>query len=158
MKRRSCSIALLVAGLVAGCHRDPASPGRTYMPDMANAVSYDAFAPNPVTANGRTLQRPVPGTVARGTHPLHYTATPADAERAGRELVNPLRATPEMLAQGRHVYLTFCFVCHGQAGQGDGPIIPKYPTPPSYHSDRLLHMADGQIFHTVTYGTALMPS
>jgi mono/diheme cytochrome c family protein len=128
------------------------------MPDMAMPVSYDAYAPNPNTRDGQTLQRPVPGTIPRGLHPLHYEATATDAERAGRELVNPIAATPPALARGEKVFQTFCRVCHGDRGLGDGPIVPKFPAPPSYRSDRLLRMADGQIFHTITYGTALMPS
>src|SRR6185295_12577433 len=147
-----------LAASTTGCRHDPASPGYTYMPDMAYAVSYDAYAPNPNTRDGQTLQRPVAGTIPRGFRPLHYAATAVDAERAGRELANPFTATPEDLARGEAVFRTFCRVCHGDRGLGDGPIIPKFPAPPSYHSDRLLRMADGQIFHTITYGTALMPS
>lgn len=127
------------------------------MPDMAAAVPYEAYAPNPVLRNGQTLQPSVPGTIARGALPLHFGATPAEAERAGRELPNPLTPSPALRQRGAHLYATFCAVCHGDRGGGDGPIIPKFPTPPSYTSDRLLRMADGQIFHTVTYGTSLMP-
>jgi mono/diheme cytochrome c family protein len=157
--RVAATLAAIGSALVlpAGCRR-AASPGYTYMPDMAEAVSYDAYAPNPVTRGGQTLIRPVAGTIPRGFHPLHYAPTAQDAERAGRELVNPLASTPETLARGARVYQTFCRVCHGDVGLGDGPISAKFPTPPSYASDRLLGMRDGQIFHTITFGTALMPS
>ena len=160
MRRRdsiACfAVALVLSGL-AGC-RNAASPGRTYMPDMAEPVSYDAYAPNPVTRNHQTLQQPVAGTIPRGFQPLHFQATADDAERAGRELADPLAATPENLARGERIYQTFCRVCHGDRGHADGPIIPKFPAPPDYGSDRLLAMRDGQIFHTVSVGTSLMPS
>ena len=42
--------------LFTGCRRNSASPGYTYMPDMAMPVSYDAYAPNPNTRDGQTLQ------------------------------------------------------------------------------------------------------
>jgi mono/diheme cytochrome c family protein len=141
----------------AGC-ADRTSPGRTYMPDMAEPVSYDAYAPNPVTRSHQTLLRPVAGTVPRGFHPLHFAANAEGAEQAGRELRNPLAATPQNLARGERVYQTFCRVCHGAAGRGDGPIIPLFPSPPDYLSVRLRGLPEGQIFHTITYGTALMPS
>ncbi|MDP9121952.1 MAG: cytochrome c, partial [Acidobacteriota bacterium] len=66
--------------------------------------------------------------------------------------------SPEVLVRGRQVYLTFCQVCHGTTGQGDGPLIPRFPNPPAYNGERVHDMAPGQIFHTVTRGTALMPS
>jgi mono/diheme cytochrome c family protein len=154
---RTISLLPLVLVGLGGC-RKTSSPGYTYMPDMAYAVSYDAYQPNPVTRDGKTLQRPVPGTIPRGFHPLHYAPTPDDAERAGRELTNPFAPTPASLERGHAVFQTFCRVCHGDLGNGDGPITPKFPNPPSYHSDRLMAMRDGQIFHTITYGTALMPS
>lgn len=119
--RPGCAAVLALALLAAAC-RSESSPGVAYMPDMARAVSYDTYAENPVT--GATLRPPVPGTVARGARPFRYGATPAEAERAGRELANPLAAAAPLqadLARGRAVYETFCLVCHGATGAGDGP-------------------------------------
>jgi mono/diheme cytochrome c family protein len=144
---------LLLAG---GCGKT--SPGYEFIPDMARSVPYDAFDLNPVTRNGQTLQRPVPGTVARGALPFRYAATPEEAERAGRELTDPFPPSPEVLARGEAVYGTFCQVCHGRTGQGDGPIIPKFPNPPAYNSDRVRALPEGRIFHVITRGTALMPA
>jgi mono/diheme cytochrome c family protein len=165
--RRLPAVGVLrgLAGLVGlvgalACGPDPSSPGVAYLPNMASAVSYDAYAPNPATRDGQTLQAPVPGTVPRGFRPHRYAATPADAERAGRELASPFQgpAPAAALARGKAVYETFCLVCHGATGEGDGPLIPKYPNPPSYASERLLAMPDGQIFHVITRGTGgLMP-
>jgi mono/diheme cytochrome c family protein len=154
----AAGFALVSAVLAAaGCQRPAGSHGLEYMPDMARPVPYEAFSSNPVTRNGLTLQAPVAGTVARGARPLHYGPEPEEAERAGRELTDPFPPTPEVLARGRHVYVTFCAVCHGAAGAGDGPIVPKFPHPPSYQSARLRAMPEGQVFHVVTFGTALMP-
>ncbi|HTQ80185.1 MAG TPA: c-type cytochrome [Thermoanaerobaculia bacterium] len=153
MKRLTSVVLLLLA---AGCSKS--SPGYEFVPDMAHTVPYDAFDPNPVTANGQTLQRPVAGTVARGALPFRYAATPEDAERAGRELQDPFAPTPEVLVRGEAVYRTFCWVCHGETGQGDGPIIPKFPNPPSYTSDRVRALPEGRIFHIITRGSGLMPA
>jgi len=142
----------------AACGPSASSPGYEFMPNMAHSVPFDAFAPNPVTRDGLTLQRPVPGTVPRGHLPFRYAATPEDAERAGRELVDPFPTTPEILARGQTVYQTFCWVCHGTTGQGDGPLIPKFPNPPSYTSERVRTLPEGRIFHVITLGSGLMPS
>jgi mono/diheme cytochrome c family protein len=137
---------------------DASQRGFEYMPDMAHSLPYDAFAPNPVTRDGKTLQAPVPGTVPRGFEPFRYAATPEDAQRAGRELRNPIPLTAATLAQGRALYGNFCFVCHGEHGKGDGPLIPRIPNPPAYSSPRVRAMAAGQIFHVITRGSGRMPS
>jgi mono/diheme cytochrome c family protein len=128
-----------------------------YMPDMVHSIAYDTFAPNPVTRDGKTLQKPVAGTIPRGFLPFHYKATPEDAERAGRELVPPFAFDDRVRAEGKALFATFCVVCHGVQGHGDGPLVPKIPNPPSYTSERVRKMAPGQIFHVITLGSGRMP-
>jgi mono/diheme cytochrome c family protein len=125
---------------------------------MVYSLAYDSFAPNPVTRDGLTLQRPVRGTIARGHLPLHYSATAEDAERAGRELQNPVPRTARSAAEGRALFETYCAVCHGEHGGGDGPLVPKIPNPPAYTSTRVRDMPAGQIFHVITFGSGRMPS
>jgi len=155
---RGLALAAMLCAFALACGRPPESPGYEFMPNMARSVPFDAFSPNPATRDGLTLQAPVPGTVARGHLPFHYAATPEDAERAGRELADPFAPTPAVLARGRAVYETFCLVCHGPRGLGDGPIIPKFPNPPSYRSERVRAFPAGRIYHVITLGTGLMPS
>lgn len=155
--------ALLVAAtsaiVVTACaSNDIGRRGMEYMPDMAYSVPYNSFAPNPVTRDGKTLQAPVAGTVPRGFHPYRYAATQDEALRAGRELRNPIPRSPEALAQGRALYETFCLVCHGEQGRGDGPLVPRIPNPPAYTSPRVRLMAPGQIFHVISRGSGRMPS
>jgi len=154
----AAALAAACAAAALACGRPPESPGYEFMPNMAHSVPFDSFSPNPVTRDGLTLQAPVPGTVPRGRLPFHYAATPEDDERAGRELADPFAPTPGVLARGRAVYETFCLVCHGPRGLGDGPIIPKFPNPPSYRSERLRAFPAGRIYHVITLGTGLMPS
>jgi len=132
--------------------------GYEYMPNMVYSLAYDSFAPNPVTRDGLTLQRPVRGTIARGHLPLHYRATPEDAERAGRELQNPVTPTARSATEGRALFETYCAVCHGKQGAGDGPLVPRIPNPPAYTSTRVRSMLAGQIFHVITFGSGRMPS
>jgi mono/diheme cytochrome c family protein len=146
--------ATLLGARVLG---DRERPGFEYMPDMASSLPYDSVAPNPATRDGKTLQAPVSGTIPRGYLPFPYAATPGEAERAGRELVNPVPRTPEALAQGQALYQTFCAVCHGEQGAGDGPLVPRIPNPPSYASERVRAMPAGQLYHVVTRGAGRMP-
>jgi len=157
MRKIRLSILVFLAALASVAARHEDDLRYEFVPDMAHSVPYDAYAPNPVTRDGQTLQAPVPGTVPRGMLPYRYAATAEEASRAGRELVNPIAASTAALARGRAVYETFCLVCHGAAGAGDGPLIPKFPNPPSYTSARLLTLPDGQIFHVITRGTDIMP-
>lgn len=147
-----CGISLFIA-----CERDPKKPGYEVLPEMVHAVPYEAFAPNPVTPDGKTLQLPPEGSIPRGFLPYHYGSTPEEAERAGRELSNPIAKSPEALARGKQAYETFCLVCHGPAGKGDGPLIPKFPNPPSFTSRNIREYPDGRIFHIVTKGSGMMP-
>ncbi len=60
---------------------------------------------------------PVPGTVpVTGAEPDSIPA--AVAER----LANPRTRTAESLNRGKWVYATYCLVCHGDGGKGDGPV------------------------------------
>jgi mono/diheme cytochrome c family protein len=153
---RTIGVIILTAAI--GCARHPEHRAYEYMPDMASSVPYDTFAPNPNTRNGMTQQAPVRGTIPRGFLPLHYSASPADAERAGRELLNPYTPTATTLEQGRKLYETFCLVCHGASGEGDGPLVPLIPNPPAYASPRVASMPAGRLFHVITYGSGRMPS
>ena len=151
-------LSLAVGILLLGACSSRKQRAYEYMPDMGRTPAYKSFSANPVTRDGLTLQRPAANTIARGYQPFHYYATPQEAERAGRELQNPVAVTAVTLAEGKRLYETFCLVCHGARGQGDGPLIPKIPNPPSYTTNRLLAMPDGQIFHVITMGSGKMPS
>jgi mono/diheme cytochrome c family protein len=76
-------------GLHALAGRDRTRRNVEYMPDMAYSPAYDSFAPNPSFADGKTLQLPQPGTIARGRLPLHYGPSFEDFLRAGDALHNP---------------------------------------------------------------------
>src|SRR5215471_238160 len=135
MKRlRWCAALMALAGL-SGCGASSENRAFEYMPDMARGPAYKAFAPNPVTRDGLTLQRPVAGTIPRGFHPFHYGPGEDEAARAGRELENPYGASPQTLEEGKGLFQTYCLVCHGEQGKGDGPISGKIPPPPSYVSE-----------------------
>jgi mono/diheme cytochrome c family protein len=148
-------VGVAVLSAAIGCGASGDARAREYMPDMARGPAYKAFAPNPATRSGLTLQAPVAGTIARGHRPFHYGPGEEEAARAGRELSNPLAMTPATLDDGRGLYQTYCLVCHGTNGKGDGPLVVtgKIPTPPAYSSERVAPFPPGRLFHIVTKGT-----
>lgn len=157
MKKRYWGLYILLM-IGVGCGRNPKEPGLELMPDMVRAVPYEAFSQNPNTADGKTLMLPPEGSVPRGFTPYHYGETPEEAERAGRELVNPLEYTEAHLKSGKVLYETYCLTCHGNEGKGDGPLIPKFPNPPSFRTQPVKNYSEGRIFHIVTRGSGMMQS
>jgi mono/diheme cytochrome c family protein len=150
---------MLAGALVtAGCRARGEARAREYMPDMVRGPAYKAFAPNPATRDGLTLQLPVAGTIARGYRPFHFGPGEAEAARAGRELSSPLPASAATLSEGRALYGIYCRICHGDRGKGDGPLVGKIPPPPSYTSARVGTFPPGRLFHVLTRGSGKMPS
>jgi len=105
-----------------------------------------------------TQQVPVRGTIPRGFLPIHYANTPADAARAGRELSFPQPPDTKTVEQGKQLYETFCAVCHGLSGDGDGPLVPLIPNPPAYRSEHVRALPAGHLFHVITFGSGRMPA
>jgi len=131
-----------------------------YTPDMARTYAYKAQSPNPFFPDGRTEQRPVPGTIARGYMPLHYGISEEEAIRAGRELKNPFRSDSTMnLERGKKVYRTYCQECHSASGDGQGIVVQRgFPPPPSLLLEHSRQMPDGRMFYIITYGFKNMPA
>jgi mono/diheme cytochrome c family protein len=151
-------LALIVANVVLRPH--PARLNYEFLPQMAHAPRYDAFAANPNFADQKTLQAPPAGSIPRGFMPLHYAATPQDALRAGEELKSPIDLSSEQARQrGATVFSNYCAVCHGLAGLGNGTVTQRgFPPPPSLLADHALKMKEGQMFHVLTFGQNNMPS
>lgn len=123
-------------------------PNFIYMPDMHYQPSIKAQ---------KGIQRlPVEGTIPRGFVPYAYASL--TAVEAGKLNRNPLPRTAEVLKRGQVLFNTYCIVCHGPYGEGDGYVVPKFPRPPSLQSDKVRGYEDGSIYHVITNGQNLMSS
>ena len=153
---------LLAAGallaVTSGCDDDPTRANFEFEPDMVSSVAYDSFAANPNTRDGRTLMAPPSGTIPRGYQPLHFGPGPQEAARAGRELHNPLPHNDVVLRRGAVGFDRWCSPCHGHEGQGDGLVALRFPRPPSLMAPHARGLAEGQMFHIVTFGQGVMPA
>lgn len=125
--------------------------------DMTYSPAYGAYATNANFANGRTIQEPVAGTLARGERRFNFQATPEDAVRAGEQIASPYsKSTEEVNAaadRGAIVFQAFCTSCHGGDGNGNGPVAQRgFPPPPSLLTGKSRDMKDGQLFHILARG------
>ena len=149
---------IVVVGGMRVLSRDTNARNFEWPTQMQYSPAYRSQTANPVLPYGMTQQTAVAGTVPRGFQPFHYGVGQPEADRAGRELKNPFQPTAENLARGEYVFVNYCIACHGKTGAGDGPIIPKYPNPPSYQTETSKALPDGTMFHVITMGRNNMPS
>jgi hypothetical protein len=110
----------------------------------------------PYVINGETL-------VIDGKPVYRYEDSPVNTGRipgtTNFVMNNPLPLTRQLLDRGEQRYRINCMPCHGPAGDGKG-ITSKYNmfSMANFHDQRLVNMADGEIFNTITYGKNLMGS
>lgn len=154
-------LSLLVLNFLQfSCDRNNKKRGYNYFPDMFYSKAYETYAPCPVFADGKTAQPPVAGTIPRNMIPYQYPKTLDGMKQAGKDLINPFTATVKNVARGKHEFEAFCANCHGFDGTGDGNLYTsgKYPAePPSLVTKEMLARPDGEYFHVMTLGSAIMP-
>ncbi|MGH7521779.1 MAG: c-type cytochrome [Gemmatimonadales bacterium] len=106
--------------------------------------------------------RPIPPVA--GTVPVENAELPITRENADR-LTNPRTRTAESLNRGQWVYQTYCEVCHGDRGRGDGPVSlaggGPFPGVISLVDPARPRMTDGAIYGMIVeaqrMGRGLMP-
>lgn len=152
------ALSIVVISLFFGCSKNSNEKGIEIFPDMIHSVAYEAYSANSVMSDGKTMMLPPKHSIARGRMPITFGPGAEEAKRAGEELLNPLAQTEKTLERGSEVYTNYCLVCHGAKGEGDGPIIPKFPNPPSLTSRRIREYPIGRIFHIISLGSGDMPS
>ncbi len=152
-------VLLLVLFALFSCDRDRNHPGWDYFPDMFYSFAYETNSPNPNFADGKTMRTPVKGTIPREMTAFDYSLDDGERIRAGRELLNPLLPSDEVLKKGKHTYTVFCIGCHGADGNGTGNLYTSglYTLKPrSLVNDVAKNLKDGEIYYSVTLGFGSM--
>lgn len=72
---------------------------------------------------------------------------------------NPVQADAISLQRGEILFSIYCSLCHGEDGQGDGPLARYYEERPlrPLTSTNIASQFDGQLFRTISEGFSRMP-
>lgn len=144
--RASCVWVIGLAALsMTGCMRD-----------MQNQPKYKNLRGSDFFANGQSVRAQEEGTLAQGQ--LRQDPHFFEGKVNGEFVKNfPIPVDRPLLERGRERFDIFCAVCHGKTGEGDGMVVQRgFPTPPSYHIDRLRESPDGYFYDVITNGFGRM--
>ncbi len=159
------AIAFLATALFS-CKSRNENTGIEYAPDMYVSKGYEPYSQTrhmAFNANGMTMRLPAVGSIARGQLDYIYTYpdSPEGYEASAANL-NPVEKTEVNVLEGKKLYDVYCWSCHGKDGKNDGPVITegKFAKPPfaNYQTPYIQGLADGKIFHVITYGKNMMGS
>ncbi|MBK7884784.1 MAG: cytochrome c [Chitinophagaceae bacterium] len=161
-------IAIII--IVSSCSNK--NPGRDYMPDMRYSRAYETNAVldssvfiSTITdraAIGHKIfynSKPVNGTVRRGE--LFAYTLPNDSNgykmSAGvKNPLGPLNHTDSI--EAARLFNINCAICHGATGVANGPLSGKIGAIANLTLPLYVTMADGTMFHSMTYGKNTMGS
>jgi hypothetical protein len=101
----------------------------------------------------------LPGTFSAKATPLEWEvkaarfirhlATPSHFLK----MVNPVRFSPDILAEARHHFADHCATCHANDGSGKTHMGPNfYPPVPDLRDPAIQTMADGELFYVIHFG------
>jgi mono/diheme cytochrome c family protein len=78
----------------------------------------------------------------------------------GDTMTNPLATNDAVLTRGAEAYQTYCAVCHGVGGLGDGPLVGtgKLPFATNLMLPTTVERSDGYLYGIIRVGRGLMPS
>jgi mono/diheme cytochrome c family protein len=133
MKRRMLICGLLLA--LAACD------------EMSHQRKYDSYEQSGLFHDGKSLQAPPDGTLAR------------DDPALAAALENRPAMSMALLERGQQRFGIYCAPCHDAAGYGHG-IIPSrgFPQPPSFHDQRLRDAPSSYFVDVITRGHGVMYS
>jgi mono/diheme cytochrome c family protein len=156
------SALLLSLGLATtACSTDGNDPGVEYAPEMYESIPYEPLRQtsfNTVNSFGINERTPANGTIPRGKLDF-FDHIPKDSVRiAERVLRNPYAYTKANLEEGKVLYTRICSHCHGEQGDGQGPVGLKFKGVPNYSAGAYKTMNDGHIYHVIEWGrNRMMP-
>lgn len=161
--RRIPSGALVLGTLVvtmAGCtdaagyDLDVLMGKAPWLATMRSGVQYDPYEGGPRLAP----EGSIPARSPNGDRPPVFAQTQLDS--AAATLRNPYPGGAAVLARGEVQYQRNCSVCHGEQGQGNGPVVGpgKFPFAPAVNSAPTQGRSDGYLYGVVRVGRGLMPA
>jgi mono/diheme cytochrome c family protein len=94
------------------------------------------------------------------THGVYNERVSAQDEYAlaASDAVNPIPLNEEVIEQGKKLYASMCQHCHGEKGDGNGPMVTSgaYSGVPNYTEEARMNLSNGQMFYSIYYGKGMM--
>jgi mono/diheme cytochrome c family protein len=126
---------------------------------MDNQPKYEAQEKSEFFANDAAMREPVAGTVPRGEMRVNDSLYRGMDTRGNWLESNARTVTMHLLERGRERYDIYCSPCHSRIGDGKGIMVNRgYVPPPSFHTDRIRGLPDGEVFEVITHGVRNMPA
>jgi mono/diheme cytochrome c family protein len=172
-RKQRLGVLLVVIVPLLGCERA--------MHDMYQQPKDKPQQPSSLFADGNSARPPVPGSVAMaggatadasGGRRGHVQAVPepgpalplddqgrdlAQGAAGARNEASPLPMTLALLERGRERFDIYCAPCHGRSGDGKGMVVQRgFPSPPSFHSDKLRLAPDSHMYQVISDGYGVM--
>ncbi len=161
MKKRTALLALLTIAatiLLSACSSIQRDPPILVWWDMKRQPKFRTEGETGLFADGRNTRYPPEDTVAQG-YLFDETAYNTGMEGPTYVGKSPVPVTAELLHRGQMRFNTYCSPCHDRAGTGKG-IVPAHAPqwqPANLTEDRVVQLADGDIFNVITNGRRTMP-
>jgi mono/diheme cytochrome c family protein len=132
---RKLLLALIFAVTLAACDQ------------MSQQPRYDSYEPSSLFPDGKSLQAPPEGTVARDDPA--WTMALRQRPAMSRALID----------RGHQRYDIYCSPCHDFSGYGHGTVPARgFPQPPSLHIPRLRDAPSSYLVDVMTHGHGVMYS
>jgi mono/diheme cytochrome c family protein len=160
MKRVINTLIVVSAIVFLSSCQDKRKPNYQFMPNMYDAVGYEAYGEVPKTLfeNKMEARHPAVNSIARGQVPYEYANTNAAYDSAKVNLKSPIAFNEENLEKGKKLYNVFCISCHGKNGIATESVLAKrekFLGVPNY-KDR--DITEGSIYHVLMHGKGAMGS
>ncbi len=138
-------------------------------PDMKRQLKLRPQTPNGFFPDGLsshlppagTIDQSVPASVA-GREVYQFADDPYNTGRVPGKTnfveLSPVPVSAALLARGRERFNIYCSPCHGQTADGNGITkkIGAMAVVANLHDKRIVELADGEIFNTVSHGKGNM--
>lgn len=112
--------------------------------NMVRQPRYDVYGDGKLFADGKAMQVPPAGTIARDA--LVWAAA---------EQRPPMSAA--LLSRGRERYGIYCSMCHGADGSGDGTVTARgFPRPADFRAPDQSALAAADIYRAISDGSGAM--
>ena len=166
------SIVLLTMSIAFFSCDSKREPGKIYMPDMAYSRAYETYAERDSStfttdqsARGGSKiyydNNPAAGTIKRGELFPYTLPNDTTGYKMSAMVKNPIASMTEAeMKEAGRLFNINCAICHGDKGAGNGPLSTsgKIGGIANLTLDMYVKLADGTMFHSITYGKNNMGS